>query len=285
MARDLKRGLYNLTFKDNMPGEPQVYSWRPDLRSDPSAPVRATVTEQNYATYSFVGNRCFFKINGMPLNISGSPQSVFWLKLPAPAKSLTEIRNLGWMFTPYPDGIFVNGLINPSEWWLRIEALSAVAKAGTLVRADGQRLYISGDYEVHPTYLATGTLLERDVPFFSYSNSLWTSYTLTITPGAGSASAVDAGRYHVINDALFLAIQTQLTFSNITNTVAVTFPPSLLPDTQGFANIASGPTSNVQSLVTNWALGSPTFSITLPVGNYVVGSDNYMSVSFFYRVS
>lgn len=206
MARDLKRGLYQLTFKDNMPNEPEVKNWYPDIKSTTGTAFTIDAANSNTPTYSVIGNRCFFKINGLRLSISGNAQSVFWLRLPVPAKSLTEGRWMGHMFCPYPRAIFVNALVEPNEWWLRLESHSETASIGTFPVTGDASLAVSGDFEIHPAYLRTGTLQERDVPFESYSTSVWTDFSSTLAPRKTVGLPEESITNLVIHTALYTLI-------------------------------------------------------------------------------
>lgn len=286
MARDLKRGLYQLTFKDNMPNEPVVYEWRPDIRSAPGTSFTINSSLGNVPTYSIIGNRCFFKISSLHVKISGNAQSVFWLRLPVPAKSLTEGRWMGFMFCPYPRAIFFNALVSPNEWWLRLEAHSEVASIGSFPVTEDTSLVVSGDFEIHPAYLRTGAFQERDVPFESYSTSAWTSSGVTPTSDGTVAGTVTRSHF-VLHDLCFIRLTgivaitapaTYLTFSLPYSAGTLSQEATYFSATSGFVTslLSTGP-GKINALQSSVTFAPATGSLSV--------ANHYFYSNFFYALN
>lgn len=199
-SRDLARGLYALTFKENMPGEPEAKEWVSTTVSPPSCSFTLVSLPSsgsddianNY--YTMIGNRCFFRMEA-DLIVSGSAQSVFWIRLPAPAKSLENARFTGKYFDLSSSdtvnrSIFVDVIVgSPSEWWAKLTALSETATMGAWPRGSGQ-LSIEGDYEVDAGWIRTGSFPITTVSFTGTAGSNFVDFSSTVDFRASSGSAI-----------------------------------------------------------------------------------------------
>lgn len=200
LARDLKRGIYNLTFKDNMPGEPQTKLWSPSALSPTGGTFTLTAIQpqdsdpSQYQHYAMTGNRCKFYLS-TNVAISGTAQSTFWVKLPAPTKSLPNSRHIGRYYDNSSGRwIWVDVLVGyPSEWWIKLVALSETATPGAWPRGTGT-LVIEGDYEVHPQWIRNGTYPENSVAFGGSAGSNFVDFssTVNVTNSGGSAITVNS---------------------------------------------------------------------------------------------
>lgn len=197
IARDLKRGLYQLTFKDNMPEEPKTYTYAPEIRS----PSGTTFNEHSAGVgldqyeYTLIGSRCFLKLRFF-LDIAGADCNTFWIKLPAPADRLAAARSLGLLFTS-GEPIFVDCLVGyPTQEWIRCVSLSETAALWNYPIGNNQDFELSCDYNVSRTWLRTGTLEITDSPFIGGlvppvpvvpppdppAETAWTDFSSTANP-------------------------------------------------------------------------------------------------------
>lgn len=209
-SRDLARGLYALTFKDNMPSEPVTKEWLSTTVSPPTCsftvvPLPTSGVDpiaNNY--YAMVGTRCFFRMEAS-LIISGDAQSTFWLRLPAPAKSIGNARFWGKYYAISNSAIdrviMVDILVgHPSEWWIRLIAHSETASLGAWPRGSGQ-LSIEGNYEVHPVWIRTGSFPQLNVTFEGAPGSNFQDFTSGLAADSGDMTInAQAFKYMSLGD-------------------------------------------------------------------------------------
>jgi hypothetical protein len=139
------------------------------------------------------------------LIISGDAQSTFWLRLPAPAKSVENARFWGKYYDIASGAInrviLVDVMVgHPSEWWIRLIAHSETASLGAWPRGTGQ-LSIEGNYEVDPGWIRTGSFPIRTVTFEGSAGSNFQSFTPGLAQDSGDMTInAQAFQYMSIGD-------------------------------------------------------------------------------------
>lgn len=92
LARDLKNGIYKLTFKDNMPTEMIMKSWTPTV----SMPAGNTLREIVGAVYLQAGSKLGFFNISLAIDRNGTPGVSFGISLPVSLRlTPTDTLNIG----------------------------------------------------------------------------------------------------------------------------------------------------------------------------------------------